>query len=84
MHNSLKGAVARLLSGSPVLRILVVGRLLGPLGILLAVLVVIIGMGILLFLGIATGRAWRGCCWYAGRLRWPRYWLEATACTASF
>lgn len=57
MRNSVKGWIAKLLSGSPVLRILVVGRLLAPFGVLLAVLVALIVMGLLLYFGNASGES---------------------------
>lgn len=57
MQNLLKGAVTRLLSGSPVLRMLVVGHLLGPLGTLLAVTIAIIGMGLLLVFAAIKGES---------------------------
>ena len=66
MNSSLKGVVTRLLSGSPVLRILVVGRLLGPFGILLALLISMVGMALLfLFCGMTGERLavlLLGCC----------------------
>ena len=68
MIDLLKGAIARRLSGSPVLRMLVVGRLLVPLGTLLAVLIAMIGMGVLLYFGIATGAGLAGPLLVCGAL----------------
>jgi len=68
MQNFLKGVVTRLLSRSPVLRILVVGRLLGPFGTLLAVLIAIIGMGLLFYFGITTAENLTGLLLLCGAL----------------
>ena len=68
MIDLLKGG-ARRLSGSPVLlRMLVVGRLLVPLGTLLAVLITMIGMGVLLYFGYATGAGLAGPLLVCGAL----------------
>ncbi|MCB1850304.1 MAG: GAF domain-containing protein [Gammaproteobacteria bacterium] len=68
MENRLNGSMTRLLSRSPVLRILVVGRLLVPFGTLLAVLIAIITMGSMLFLGYTSGGSLAGLLLGCGAL----------------
>ncbi len=80
MHNFLKDVVTRLLSRSPVLRILVVGRLLGPFGTLLAVLIAIIGMGLLFYFGVTTAENLTGLLLLCGALSSYHHCLHFAQC----